>query len=223
MAKTTPGSGILRPQNETLDPSNAVAFAEKHGGHYDYDGYCSRFTENALTGHGGVYDSAKDWYNASVKNKVVNTTKLPPAGAAVFYQGDPENGHVAVSAGGGYVWSTGVKGKVQKVRYDQLWGGNGSGTYLGWTSKVGGKYVGVDRSNLKPLGSPISTPKVDPVTRARAVKTSSRAQGFSDAAAASSASMPSAPNTTSAITAGVMAQTPSPAAAPSGFLKMVAY
>jgi hypothetical protein len=216
MAKNTSGNTI-NPQDGMLDPGKAVSFAEQHGGHYDYNGYCDQFTENALTGRGGIYGSAKDYYNSSVKHNAVNTTKLPPAGAAVFYQGSPDNGHVAVSAGGGYVWSTGVGGKVEKVPYDKLWGGTGSGKYLGWTSRIGGKYVKVDRSNLKPLGSPIAAagpipkPSAGPAVPA---KGGSRVGSF-----ARSASMPGAASTSS-IVPGVGTTSTDVA---SGFGKMIAY
>ena len=84
-----------------------------------------------------VYDSATDYYNWANKQKSIQTS-APPAGVPVFYAGSTKNkyGHVAVSAGGGYVYSTDVDGKVAKVPYNKLWGGKGSGTYLGWTGAI---------------------------------------------------------------------------------------
>lgn len=65
----------------------------------------------------------------------------PPPGVPVFWRVG-RWGHVALSAGGGYVWSTDIlrKGKVDKVRISYLsrkWGAD----YLGWGETLNGKRV----------------------------------------------------------------------------------
>ena len=123
----------------------AVAFAEKNLGSTDYDvydaqgkhhGYCEKFFENAY-GKSGVYGSAKQNYTSAVKNKSIQSGTLPPAGAAVYFSGNPQNGHVTLSAGNGYVYSNSINGKVSKLKISDLskkWGAEGK--YLGWSDPM---------------------------------------------------------------------------------------
>jgi hypothetical protein len=65
----------------------------------------------------------------------------PPPGVPVFWR-IGAFGHVAVSAGGGYVWSTDIlhRGRVDKVRISYLtarWGA----TYLGWAETLNDRRV----------------------------------------------------------------------------------
>lgn len=126
-----------KPKISGLNASDAVARAAQYAGQDYKSGMCQQFAEESILGHGGVYNSATDYYNWANKNKSVKTS-APPAGVPVFYAGSSNNkyGHVAVSAGGGYVYSTDVGGKVAKVPYNKLWGGTGSGQYLGWTGAI---------------------------------------------------------------------------------------
>lgn len=152
-----------------IDANATVARAAHYLGQPHNHEECQAYAEESLLGHGGVYDSAKQYYNwASGKNWI--KTSAPPAGVPVFYAGNAKNGygHVAISAGGGYVYSTDADGnKVGKVRYDKLWGGTGSGQYLGWTGAVqktrGGAPVKINY-DINTVGDApeVSVPKPDP-------------------------------------------------------------
>jgi hypothetical protein len=129
-----------------MDPNAAVNWANSQIGKNDYDHYCERFFENAY-GKTGNYASARDYYNSAAKSNTLQTGTIPPAGAAVFFRGNPQFGHIALSAGNGYVISSGIGGKVEKVKISdmgKLWGAEGA--YTGWADPVGGlkgtgKYV----------------------------------------------------------------------------------
>jgi len=123
----------------SLDANSAVKRAQKWVGTDRRSGMCAQFSqEGLLNGKSGNYDDAREWYNDAAKRNWVKTG-APPAGVPVFYAGNAKNkhGHVAISAGGGYVYSTDAQNnKVGKVKYNELWGGTGSGQYLGWSSMV---------------------------------------------------------------------------------------
>jgi hypothetical protein len=123
----------------SLDANAAVKRAQKWVGTNRRSEMCAQFSqEGLLNGKSGNYDDAREWYNDAAKRNWVKTG-APPAGVPVFYAGNAEkkHGHVAISAGGGYVYSTDAQGnKVGKVKYNELWGGTGSGQYLGWSSMV---------------------------------------------------------------------------------------
>jgi hypothetical protein len=72
------------------------------------------------------------WNNANSKH----STGIPPAGTFVFWK-IGKFGHIAISAGGGFCWSTDIRGAgtVARVPISEIkarWGG----TYLGWTEDV---------------------------------------------------------------------------------------
>ena len=122
---------------EKYDPNAALKFAEAQVGTKAYNDMCQKFVENAY-GRSGVYSSAKAAYNDAAKKGTLQTGTLPPAGAAVYFQGNKKYGHVAISAGNGYMISSGIGGKVQKVKINDLskmWGAKGS--YLGWSDPSG--------------------------------------------------------------------------------------
>jgi hypothetical protein len=133
-----------------LDPNEATSRAAKFMGQVHKSRKCQQYAEESILGHGGVYGSAKEYYNWATGQKSIQTS-APPAGVPVFYAGSSKNnyGHVGVSAGGGYVYSTDVNGnRVGKVKYNELWGGKGSGQYLGWTGAIqtskGGKTTNIN-------------------------------------------------------------------------------
>lgn len=137
------------PYDKGIKYQDIVSRAAGHEGHIHRSGKCQQFAEESITGSGGLYGSAREFYDWSKKGKYLQTS-APPAGVPVFYQGSSKNnyGHVAVSAGGGYVYSTDANGnKVGKVPYNKLWGGTGSGTYLGWSPAVKTKKGGVSYIN----------------------------------------------------------------------------
>jgi len=133
--------------NDGLDWKTITARAAHANGQSHDHGLCQTFGESSILGHTGVYNTAKEYNDWAKKqgSSHYNTDTPPPAGVPVFYAGnaDTQQGHVAVSAGGGYVYSTDANGdRVGKVRYDQLWGGKGSGKYLGWSDAIQGKRGG---------------------------------------------------------------------------------
>jgi hypothetical protein len=82
--------------------------------------------------------AAEAWQNAEKKHKprANSTPKAPPVGVPVWWTGAP-SGHVAISAGGGYVISTDYprRTEVNKVAIKDLtraWGK----TYRGWTEDI---------------------------------------------------------------------------------------
>lgn len=146
MAKTDPSKTTPPPikpppvvnnnSNSGVDPNDAVKAAQKWLGTTHRTGMCAQFVqESILGGKSGNYDDAKEFYNWA-KDKKWLKTSAPPAGVPVFYKGR-EFGHTAISAGNGYVYTTDAQGnKVGKVPYDKVWGGTGSGEYLGWTGNI---------------------------------------------------------------------------------------
>lgn len=103
------------------------------------NGLCLEFTRTTLD-TGPKYGSAKEAYSHVAPGDRHGGAE-PPPGVPVFWKVGTW-WHVAVSAGGGYVWSTDIlrKGKVDKVTIGYIsrrWGA----TYLGWTETLNGKRV----------------------------------------------------------------------------------
>ena len=134
-----------------LPPVCALAKAMLVDG-VDETGICLRFVRQ-LYGHDGVKRvgpvnytpanflhpfAAEAWTNAQVKHKprAGSVPKAPPVGVPVWWTGAP-SGHVAISAGGGYVVSTDWphEQQVNKVAIKDLtqaW----RKTYRGWTEDI---------------------------------------------------------------------------------------
>lgn len=109
-----------------------LAFAEKKLGSSEFRGRCQAFVWNAVAagiGYHEPYITAKiarsKWMK---KNTSGNLT--PPAGAAVYFNGTGSDGmisgHVALSAGGGYIYDP-----VATIKKLRLTSGMNGG-YLGW-------------------------------------------------------------------------------------------
>jgi len=164
------------PKASGLDWKASVARAAHWNGLPHDSEMCDAYTQESILGHSGVYGSAKEHYNTVLKRGTVYTS-APPAGVSVFYKGS-EFGHAAVSAGGGYVYSTDINGnRIGKVPYNKVWGGHGAGQFLGWspdiqTRKGGGwTHVNYDRSTVGKAprvavatasGAPAPTPNTTP-------------------------------------------------------------
>lgn len=112
---------------------DSLNFAAAESAHPSQDWYnlCQKFARTAV-GAAAWAPSARLAFNAVPAAH--RHSGVPPAGALAYY-GNPDtgNGHVALSAGGGYVWSTDIKrhGQIDKVRYDvfaRAWGL----AYRGW-------------------------------------------------------------------------------------------
>lgn len=207
-----------------LDANQSVSRAAQFMGQIHNSRMCEKYAEESVLGHGGVYGSAKDYYNwASGKNSV--KTSAPPAGVPVFYAGNSGTGygHVAVSAGGGYVYSTDVSGnRVGKVKYNELWGGTGSGQYLGWTGAIQKTKGGAaTRINYDPksVGNAPSVNVTKPIPSSTGVKSDkNRGSIFSLSSIGSSIGhalhLPGFNSSTPSSTPPVSALTPTPSPAP---------
>lgn len=121
-------------------PLEAIANArtEADTASRNWAGYCLMFVRTTL-GVGRRYNSAIEaWNAAKVKHR---NDDNPPAGVPVFWR-IGKFGHIALSDGDGYVWSTDIKrrGKVDRVKLSYVherWGAD----YLGWTEDVNDKRV----------------------------------------------------------------------------------
>lgn len=103
------------------------------------NGLCLQFTRTALDVPAKAGSAIEAWSDVAAGDR--HGGQNPPPGVPVFWR-IGRWGHVAVSAGGGYVWSTDIlrKGKVDKVSIAYLsnrWGA----TYLGWAETLNGKRV----------------------------------------------------------------------------------
>lgn len=103
------------------------------------NGLCLQFTRTVL-GVPALFGSAIEaWGHVAPGDR--HGGQSPPPGVPVFWRVG-RWGHVAVSAGGGYVWSTDIlrKGKVDKVCIAYLshaW----NATYLGWAETLNNRRV----------------------------------------------------------------------------------
>jgi hypothetical protein len=117
--------------------ANQVLSRAQHLAHGDnqFSEYCDQYVENAITGHGGIYDTAKQWQDQARSKGWLNSTKQAPAGVPVFFNTSNPDRHVAISAGNGMIWSTDAQGtRIGKVPQSRF------GGYAGWTSAVGGRH-----------------------------------------------------------------------------------
>lgn len=103
-------------------------------------GYCLKFARSCAGAPANTYDAATAWRQATHRH----TTGTPPLGAMVFWTGGSRgHGHIAVSDGGGYVWSTDIirPGRVDRVSIARLGATWGNLTYVGWTEDVNGVLI----------------------------------------------------------------------------------
>jgi hypothetical protein len=124
----------------TRPPASAVTYAESqsHRGTYWGIGMCLKFTRSCFNVPSRYSTAALAWANTRHRH---STT--PPAGAPVWWTGGSRGfGHVALSAGGGYVWSTDVlrSGRVDRVKISHItnaWNLH----YRGWSEDINGVRV----------------------------------------------------------------------------------
>lgn len=105
----------------------------------DWRGMCLRFVRTCL-GVPARHRDAKTAWTATAPGDRHDGAK-PPPGVPVFWAVGA-HGHVALSAGGGLVWSTDIlrPGQVDLVRVDTItraW----AARYLGWTETLNGQRV----------------------------------------------------------------------------------
>lgn len=197
MGSSTPGVGAAAPGDSATDvggasgtkvgsASQAVAFAQAQVDHPSQDWYekCQSFVRQALGFSQGTAPTAQAAWNdtESTGGTVHKGDYNPPAGVPVYWSGGSSgNGHVALSAGQGYVYSTDINGRgtvalVPIMSIQQKWGLNylgwaeteaGSGKLYGGSSggtsgfggsipNVGGGIVDAASAALNPLGSLVS-------------------------------------------------------------------
>lgn len=112
---------------------------------------CMSFVANALTGTNSGYKDANAGYAALSDQTKFSTSTAPPANTPVFWTGG-KNGHVALSAGGGYAWTNdmGGKGRITKEYIPDIdkWLGSGF-TYRGYSNEYGNANQRVGRLPIK--------------------------------------------------------------------------
>lgn len=136
-----------RGAGEEVEASTVVSRAAQYarGGTNFGVGKCQTFVRSCYGSPGGAASAAAAWSAAKYKHP---GDANPPAGASVFWVGGSRGyGHVAVSAGGGSIYSTDVKapGRVALTTISWLNQHWGSLRYVGWSEdnngircKVGG-------------------------------------------------------------------------------------
>lgn len=122
LAKYTGNQAIARALTESGHPSQ------------DWQGRCLVFVRTMCGVDAKYGDAATAWVNARKRH----TNGTPTAGAAVFWTGGSHGyGHVALSAGGGKVWTTDIAG-AGRVSLEDIatihnrWGLR----YVGWSEDL---------------------------------------------------------------------------------------
>lgn len=131
-----------------MDPF-AYARQESQAPSRDWTGWCAVFTRTAFGAPAigdfdgdGAADAEDVWKAAKHKHPTSNPADIP-RGVPVFWSGgSADNGHAAVSAGNGLMWSTDIKraGQVDLVPIDDVrrkWGMK----LLGWSEDINGVRV----------------------------------------------------------------------------------
>lgn len=132
---TWPGIRAARAQSETGKPF--------HG-----EGWCLVYVQECFgikAGDPGVTiapDAIGAWRQAKVKHPETDPVKIPRGYPMFWSGGSAGHGHIAISAGGGFCWSTDIKriGFFDRVPVTQIhaqWGL----TLLGWTEDLEGVTV----------------------------------------------------------------------------------
>lgn len=139
--------------------ATSAAAAQVQSASRDWTGWCLMFVRLMLGVAMNFPSAISAWKNAKYKH----TTGTPPKGVPVFWD-IGKHGHVALSDGGGYCYSTDIlrKGKVDRVPISKIasrWGAR----YLGWTEDLNGVRVYTPPS--KPATAKPST-KQNPVSLA---------------------------------------------------------
>lgn len=133
-------------------PAGAVEYARETASlnRYWRPGLCLKFVRTCFN-VASRYPSAERAYYATQHR---HTSWPPPAGVPVWWT-NGRYGHVAVSAGGGYCYSTDfiITGRVRRTRITSITNGWGQ-RYRGWTEDVNGVRVyqppkAVDALSLK--------------------------------------------------------------------------
>lgn len=98
---------------------------------------CQSFVANALTGRNSGYEDANEGYAELSKQQQFYKGWVPPVNTPVYWTGGA-NGHVALSAGGGYAWTNDYAGPGritrEKISDIDAWLG-GAFTYQGYADE----------------------------------------------------------------------------------------
>lgn len=149
---------------------NAAAYAE-HGTDFGV-GMCLYASRSAAQADGGIKDAVAAWGNSQHKHK--HSQSIPPRGTFVFYGGGSKgHGHVTVSDGNGWEYSTDLKrrGKVDRVRHTDLmraWGKTPARptglTYLGYAEDINGVWPTFKPARAVRLSRMVESAKHDTAT-----------------------------------------------------------
>lgn len=167
---SSPGVGAAAPGDSTADTggtgpqisssAQAIAFAQAQAAAPTQNWYekCQTFVREALGfGEGTAPTAQAAWDDTiSTGGKVHKGDQNPPAGVPVYWSGGSSgDGHVALSAGSGYVYSTDIGGNgtvslVPLMSIQQKWGL----TYEGWaeTEAGSGKLYGGKGGDVSQFG-----------------------------------------------------------------------
>lgn len=124
--------------SKTAEQAVAYARAEATRTSRDWAGWCLMFVRLALGIRVLRPDAITAWSHAQKRH----SAGVPPRGVPVFWA-IGEHGHVALSDGGGYCWSTDIRrrGKVDRVQVAEIARRWSSAKYLGWTEDLNGVRV----------------------------------------------------------------------------------
>jgi len=103
-------------------------------------GYCLRFVRSTAGAPAGTPDASTAWRNANHRH----LTGTPPRGSFVYWTGGGHGyGHIAVSDGRGYCWSTDIRraGRIDRYPIAGIVARWGNLTYQGWAEDVNGVRV----------------------------------------------------------------------------------
>lgn len=108
------------------------AIAQVKSASRDWTGWCLVFVRSCFNVPAKYPSAIEAWSHAKYKH----TGGVPPKGAPVFWRVG-KFGHIAISDGGGYVYSTDIlrRGKVDRVPITYVTS-HWKATYLGWTEDV---------------------------------------------------------------------------------------
>lgn len=125
---------VLATARAVRTPAQVVAWAKRQHdiGASGWHMKCQKFARMAAGAGGGAATALIGWRQARYRHR----TGTPPAGSFVWWGGG-RYGHVAVSIGGGYIWSTDIRrrGYVDRVSISYLtsrW----NMPYFGWSEDI---------------------------------------------------------------------------------------
>ena len=117
---------------------------------------CQKFVRTALGFQGGVAGggSAREEYQYTLARGDIRKDASPPPNVPVYFDTKGSAGHVALSAGGGYAWTTDMGGRGT-VSLQKISGPNSisswAGPYLGYGLSEGGNTLDAAESGGNPL------------------------------------------------------------------------